>query len=213
MASRLAAGVRPFNMTVTNVPGPQFPLFLLESRMLSSYALVPLWQSHGVGVALFSYDGTVHWGFNADYDIVADVDAFAVAMSESFAELHKAATTAKPAEKKLPKKRPPLGKATPQVAASPKSVKSQKPPASKKATAKKATAKKATAKKATAKKATAKEATAKEAPAKEATAKEATAKKATAKKATAKKATAKKATAATKPKPAPEANAAPKPKK
>jgi WS/DGAT/MGAT family acyltransferase len=111
MASRLAAGVRPFNMTVTNVPGPQFPLYMLGSRMLESYALVPLWQGHGVGIALFSYSGTVHWGFNADYDIVPDLEEFADAMRVAFEELHDAAMADKPTTKKKrgPQKRPPLG--------------------------------------------------------------------------------------------------------
>ncbi len=146
MASRLATGVRPFNMTVTNVPGPQFPLYLLGSRLLSSYAQVPLWQSHGVGVALFSYAGTVYWGFNADYDIVPDVDDFAAAMSEAFTELHEAAMRAEPPPpKKKPKARPPLG-ATP----------STKKPAAKKPAAKKPAAKKPAAKKPAAKKATGK---------------------------------------------------------
>jgi WS/DGAT/MGAT family acyltransferase len=110
MASRLAAGVRPFNMTVTNVPGPQFNLYLLSSQMLESYALVPLWQAHGVGVALFSYAGSVYWGFNADYDIVPDVDVFAGSMLAAFEELHEAAIAAEPVEVKRPKARPPLGK-------------------------------------------------------------------------------------------------------
>ncbi len=116
MASRLAAGVRPFNMTVTNVPGPQFPLYLLGSKLVASYPLVPLWQGHGVGVALFSYAGTVYWGFNADYDIVPDVDQFAEAMNQAFADLHAAATSATVVapKKKRPKKRPPLG-ATPKA--------------------------------------------------------------------------------------------------
>ncbi len=111
MASRLAAGVRPFNMTVTNVPGPQFPLYLLEAQMLESYALVPLWQGHGVGVALFSYAGTVFWGVNADYDVVPDVDEFAAAIRAAFDELHAAAVSgAVPRRaRKKPKKRPPLG--------------------------------------------------------------------------------------------------------
>ncbi|MDJ0954373.1 MAG: wax ester/triacylglycerol synthase family O-acyltransferase [Acidimicrobiia bacterium] len=116
MASRLATGVRPFNMTVTNVPGPQFPLYLLGSQMLASYALVPLWQAHGVGVALFSYAGSVYWGFNADYDIVPDVDAFVEATRLSFAELHEAAMSGKPPPKKRPKSRPPLGKTPAQKA-------------------------------------------------------------------------------------------------
>jgi WS/DGAT/MGAT family acyltransferase len=111
MASRLAAGVRPFNMTVTNVPGPQFPLFMLGGRMLESYALVPLWQEHGVGVALFSYAGTVFWGLNADYDIVPDLDEFAQAMNDAFEELHEAAMNMDSPKKAKggPRKRPPLG--------------------------------------------------------------------------------------------------------
>ena len=115
LASRLAAGVRPFNMTVTNVPGPQFPLYLLGSRMVGSYPLVPLWQAHGVGVALFSYAGTVYWGLNADYDIVPDVDEFADALRQSLAELSAAAGAAPttPASTRRPKKRPPLGKISP----------------------------------------------------------------------------------------------------
>ncbi len=116
MASRLATGVRPFNMTVTNVPGPQFPLYLLESEMLESYPLVPLWHGHGIGLALFSYAGSVFWGFNADYDLVPDVDAFARAIEESFAELREATAemgeataAATPKSPKRPKSRPPLG--------------------------------------------------------------------------------------------------------
>jgi WS/DGAT/MGAT family acyltransferase len=109
MASRLATGVRPFNMTVTNVPGPQFPLYLLESRMLESYALVPLWHGHGVGVALFSYAGQMYWGFNADREIVPDVDIFAASIGAAFDELHSAVQTAAAVPKKRPRKRPPLG--------------------------------------------------------------------------------------------------------
>ncbi|MDJ0925504.1 MAG: wax ester/triacylglycerol synthase family O-acyltransferase [Acidimicrobiia bacterium] len=111
LASRLATGVRPFNLTVTNVPGPQFPLYLLGSQMLESYPLVPLWQEHGVGVALFSYAGTVFWGLNADYDVVPDVDDFANAIDGAFDELHEAAASGAPAKstKRAPKKRPPLG--------------------------------------------------------------------------------------------------------
>jgi WS/DGAT/MGAT family acyltransferase len=110
MASRLAAGVRPFNMTVTNVPGPQFPLFLLGAPMVASYPLVPLWQGHGVGVALFSYSGSVYWGFNADYDVVSDVDSFTVAVDAAFSELYEAAKSGAVTERpKRPKKRPPLG--------------------------------------------------------------------------------------------------------
>jgi WS/DGAT/MGAT family acyltransferase len=163
MASRLAAGVRPFNMTVTNVPGPQFPLYLLGSKMIESYPLVPLWQGHGVGVALFSYAGTVYWGFNADYDIVADVDEFTAAVDRAFGELHQAALTggSSPPARKGPKKRPPLGATT--AAATEKPVPKKRPPLgeSKAAPAQKPAAKKPAAKKQVAKKPAAKKPAAK----------------------------------------------------
>ncbi len=117
LASRLAQGARPFNLTVTNVPGPQFPLYLMESRLVSQYPLVPLWHGHGVGVALFSYDGTVMWGFNADYDVMEDLDAFVAAVAAAFDDLlgaaravaEKAAPPAAARSSGTPKKRPPLG--------------------------------------------------------------------------------------------------------
>jgi WS/DGAT/MGAT family acyltransferase len=118
LGARLAANTRPFNMTVTNVPGPQFPLYLLDARVEATYALVPLWESHGVGLAMFSYDGTVSWGINGDYGIMPDLDRFGSAIVDSFAELVEAAENAperKPAKKAPkakktgPKKRPPIG--------------------------------------------------------------------------------------------------------
>lgn len=91
LGARLAAGGRPFNMTVTNVPGPQFPLYLLGSRLLAQYPMVPLWHNHGVGVALFSYDGRMAWGLNADWDVVPDLTDFAAAIRDAFEELAAAA--------------------------------------------------------------------------------------------------------------------------
>ena len=128
LASRLATGARPFNMTVTNVPGPQFPFYLLESRLLDQYPLVPLWNGHGVGIALFSYNGDVSWGFNADYDVMNDLDVFVTAIRASFDELLAVARGGKPspvrakpaasakARTSTPKKRPPLGAAAKQTA-------------------------------------------------------------------------------------------------
>ena len=91
LASRLAAGARPFNMTVTNVPGPQFPVYLLGAELLDQFPLVPLWEGHGVGIALFSYNGRIDWGFNADYDIMENLDRFVAAIEASFEELLTAA--------------------------------------------------------------------------------------------------------------------------
>jgi diacylglycerol O-acyltransferase / wax synthase len=91
---RLAANVRPFNMTVTNVPGPQFPLYLYDARMLATYPFVPLWETHGVGIALFSYAGSVDWGLNGDYGLLYDIEEFAADLYEAFVDLLKAAREA-----------------------------------------------------------------------------------------------------------------------
>lgn len=83
--------IRPFNMTVTNILGPQFPMYLLESQMIANYPMVPLWAQHGIGVALFSYDGQLLWGLQADYDTLPDSGRFIEALHASFAELQKLA--------------------------------------------------------------------------------------------------------------------------
>jgi diacylglycerol O-acyltransferase / wax synthase len=87
LAARLAGRVRPFNMTVTNVPGPQFPLYLAGSRMLATYPLVPLWQSHGAGIAMFSVNGNVDIGINMDRTIIPDPHRLGSAMLAAYDEL------------------------------------------------------------------------------------------------------------------------------
>ncbi|MFP3881735.1 MAG: WS/DGAT/MGAT family O-acyltransferase [Actinomycetota bacterium] len=92
LASRFVGPrIRPFNMTVTNIPGPQFPMYLLESQMIANYPMVPLWNQHGIGVALFSYDGRLLWGIQADYDTLPDSDDFVSALHTSFQELRELA--------------------------------------------------------------------------------------------------------------------------
>jgi WS/DGAT/MGAT family acyltransferase len=96
-ATLLALGARnttlqlPFHMVVTNVPGPQLPLYLFGSRMIESYPVVPLAEGIGLGIALFSYDGKLCWGFNADWDLVPDLDRFVSFVAEAFAELREVA--------------------------------------------------------------------------------------------------------------------------
>lgn len=92
LASRIAGPrIRPFNMTITNIPGPQFPMYLLESQMVANYPMVPLWAQHGIGVALFSYNGRLLWGVQADYDTLPDSGEFIVSLHTSFAELRELA--------------------------------------------------------------------------------------------------------------------------
>ena len=79
--------MRPFNMTVTNIPGPQFPMYLLEAEMLANYPIVPLWAQHGLGIALFSYNGRLLWGIHADYDTLPDAPRLIQAIHAAAAEL------------------------------------------------------------------------------------------------------------------------------
>jgi hypothetical protein len=88
---RLLSRLHPYNLIVTNVPGPQFPLYLLGARLLAGFPQVPLFENQGLGIALFSYCGSLGFGFNADRDVVPDVHRFAAAVERGFAELRRAA--------------------------------------------------------------------------------------------------------------------------
>jgi WS/DGAT/MGAT family acyltransferase len=86
-AARLQAVTRFFNIVVTNVPGPQFPLYLLGRKMHSCYPQVPLAAQQGVGIALLSYDGRIGVGLLGDADLAKDLDAFAAALRAALDEL------------------------------------------------------------------------------------------------------------------------------
>ena len=88
---RLAAQGHPYNIVVTNVPGPPRPLYLLGARMLEIFPLVPLFVNQALGIALFSYAGRLFWGFNSDWDVVPDLHDFVSAIEASFEELCRAA--------------------------------------------------------------------------------------------------------------------------
>ncbi len=91
LSSRMVTRLLPFNLVVTNVPGPQVPLYLLGAKMLDNYGQVPLTDYLGLGVVLFSYAGKLCWGFNADWDLLPDVQDFVAAVEASFRELQGAA--------------------------------------------------------------------------------------------------------------------------
>jgi WS/DGAT/MGAT family acyltransferase len=90
-AVRLAARTRPYTLVVTNVPGPQIPLYLLGSLMQTSYPVVPLFEHMGVSVGLFSYNGGLFWGLNADWEYIPDLHDLVVAIESGFRELQEAA--------------------------------------------------------------------------------------------------------------------------
>lgn len=91
LGARNATRLLPFNMVVTNVPGPQFPMYMAGSPMSEVYPHVPLMDHLGLGIALLSYNGRIHWGFNADWDVVPDLDDFVHDTKESLADLLRAA--------------------------------------------------------------------------------------------------------------------------
>jgi hypothetical protein len=93
-AARLQQSQRFFNLVVTNVPGPQFPLYLLGREMQEIVPIAFLPEHHALAVAIMSYNGKVDVGLLADYDAMPDVDAFASHLEESLAELLAAAREA-----------------------------------------------------------------------------------------------------------------------
>jgi WS/DGAT/MGAT family acyltransferase len=84
------ASRRAVNMIVTNVPGPRVPVYMLGARMLASYPLVPLMATEALNVALFSYEGGLYWGFNADWDAIPDLHDFTESIPAELAVLAKA---------------------------------------------------------------------------------------------------------------------------
>ena len=89
LGARAASGFskRFFNVLVTNVPGPQFPLYAAGARMLEMFPVVPLAKGQAMAIGLTSYDGGVFYGFNADRDAMPDIDVLAGMISESLDEL------------------------------------------------------------------------------------------------------------------------------
>jgi WS/DGAT/MGAT family acyltransferase len=88
-AARLASGMtkRLFNLVVTNVPGPQMPLWAAGARMLECYPVVPLAKGQAVSVGLTSYNGGVYYGLLADRDAMPDVDVLATSIEDALSEL------------------------------------------------------------------------------------------------------------------------------
>ena len=90
--ARSLFATRLFNVTVTNVPGPQIPLYAFGAQMRSVLPLVPLATEHCLGIAVVSYNGTVTFGLSADYDTVPDLSVLRDGIETALAELHELAT-------------------------------------------------------------------------------------------------------------------------
>jgi diacylglycerol O-acyltransferase len=101
-ASRLNFSTRAYNLLVTNVPGPQFPLYLL-GREMEELAPVPfLAPERALAIAIMSYNGNVVIGLMGDYDAMSDLDDFAGDIEDSLAELFATAMASKPKKRRAP---------------------------------------------------------------------------------------------------------------
>ena len=96
-ASRVNFSTRLFNLIVTNVPGPQLPLYVLGREMEEIFPVAFLPQNHTLAIAIMSYNGRIGFGLLADYDSVDDVELISEGISASLAELEEAAAAAAPA--------------------------------------------------------------------------------------------------------------------
>ncbi len=90
-ASRLQFSTRLFNLIVTNIPGPQFPLYVLGRELQDLFPLAFLPQRQALAVAIMSYNGRIEYGLLGDYDALPDIDVIATGIDESLQELLKAA--------------------------------------------------------------------------------------------------------------------------
>ena len=89
----------PFNMVCTNVPGPQFPLYLLGHKILHCYPYVPVGGEMSLNCAILSYNGTAYFGFSGDAHAVPDLRRLETLLLTSFTELRDAAGVAVPRTK------------------------------------------------------------------------------------------------------------------
>jgi hypothetical protein len=93
-AARLQAVTRFFNLAITNVPGPQFPLYMLGRKLIGCFPAVPLADGLTLGVALLSYDGGIGIGLLGDHDRAPDLAALADEIREALETLVSAAERA-----------------------------------------------------------------------------------------------------------------------
>ncbi|MBA3524402.1 MAG: wax ester/triacylglycerol synthase family O-acyltransferase [Geodermatophilaceae bacterium] len=89
LGARAASGFsrRLFNTVVSNVPGPQLPLYAGGARLLEMFPVVPLARGQAVSIGVTSYDGGVYYGLNADRDAMGDVDVLGLMLEEAITQL------------------------------------------------------------------------------------------------------------------------------
>jgi diacylglycerol O-acyltransferase len=91
MAARVATRSRFINLVVSNVPGPQIPMYIAGAKLLAQYPIMPIAETMGLSIAVTSLAGTMAFGITADWDTLPDIDVLAEGIQDSLDELRKAA--------------------------------------------------------------------------------------------------------------------------
>jgi diacylglycerol O-acyltransferase / wax synthase len=90
-ASRINFSTRLFNLIVTNVPGPQIPLYVLGRELQDVFPVAFLPENHALAIAIMSYNGGIDFGLLGDYDTMEDIEMIATGLNESLGDLLAAA--------------------------------------------------------------------------------------------------------------------------
>jgi diacylglycerol O-acyltransferase len=97
LGSRVAAEEsQGVNLVITNVPGPQFPMYLAGAEMVETYPVPPLFPGFSLSVGVTSYDGAVYYGISADRDALPDIDVLGQCVREALDELVDSASASRP---------------------------------------------------------------------------------------------------------------------
>ena len=94
MVARASLRQIAFNLVVTNVPGPQFPLYCQGARLVEVFPIAFLYEGQQLSIAIFSYCGMLNFGYLVDAQGISDVDVFAECVEEGLRELVEAARVA-----------------------------------------------------------------------------------------------------------------------
>ncbi len=122
-ASRLNFSTRLFNLIVTNIPGPQLPLYLLGRRLLDLFPVAFLPEDHGLAIAIMSYNGSLDYGLLGDYDAMPDIDLVAEGIDASLSQLREAARVRRPHRSTPRTPATPATPGTPRTPAAPRAAK------------------------------------------------------------------------------------------
>jgi WS/DGAT/MGAT family acyltransferase len=87
LGARLASAGRPVNLGITNVPGPQFPLYCMGARMIEAFPYVGIIDNQALMVAVLSYDGQLNFGLTGDREVLPDLAVLAESIEKAFTDL------------------------------------------------------------------------------------------------------------------------------